>query len=471
MLWETALLRGPLWPNVNYIEHNASGQVMLGQNRKAICQELTIKLVTPGMKMQYTDPGGPTPLTLVACHPSWDDYLDLGESVSEMTQCLIEEWEQVSSMASATPRPTDTAQIMPIPPDRTMMVLSEEFLGGQLVGSSHDNPIHLSDATDASVSGSCPTKDADMEDDATILDHFSDTLREMANSIVDLEDGYYKALCEVIIETEKALWDVSRIDAHYISRVVTVMSAWQEVVQTAASHMEGVDTTTYLTCREDTRRATHEYVKAVVQAHEERDAAHTMEQEKWKQAIKDNDYENPVICLLHVTCKAVHAQCEKAVDAFIDSIKATLHKHIPVHVQGPLIANVLSTAFQFQMAIWHMVGEECVHPIRSKHSDWCGLPGIVQAIVETFPKNCTLMFPPAPASATPTSFSSTFKPASSNEDDDDDDMLGTRGDFRRFKTSTPTPSDSGCGSVGTFSPHSFLHIRPATFWWRLYHGI
>ena len=106
MLWETALLRGPLWPNVNYMERNTSGQVMLGQTGKPICQELMIKLVTPGMKMQYTNPAGPAPLTLVACHPGWDDYLNLGESVNEMAQRLIEEdaqREQVSSTASATP--------------------------------------------------------------------------------------------------------------------------------------------------------------------------------------------------------------------------------------------------------------------------------------------------------------------------------------------------------------------------------
>ena len=77
-----------------------------------------------------------------------------------------------------------------------------------------------------------------MEDKAVTLGHFSDTLHEMATSIVDLEDGYFKALHEVIIEMEKALRDVSCIDVHYISCVVTVMNSWQEVVQTATSHME-----------------------------------------------------------------------------------------------------------------------------------------------------------------------------------------------------------------------------------------
>ena len=90
----------------------------------------------------------------------------------------------------------------------------------------------------------------------------------MANRIMGLEDGYFKALCEVIDETERALRDMSRIDVHYISWVVTVMSSWQEAIQMAASHMEGIDLTTY------------EYVKAVVQAHEECDAAHAVEHEK-----------------------------------------------------------------------------------------------------------------------------------------------------------------------------------------------
>ena len=123
----------------------------------------------------------------------------------------------------------------------------------------------------------------------------------MAASIVDLEDGYFKTLHEVIVETERALRDVSRIDAHYVSQVVMVMSAWQEVVQTTASHMEGVDTTIYLACHEDARRLTQEYVAAVVKAREEHDAAHAVEQGIRRQALKDDDHGDPVVRLLSVT--------------------------------------------------------------------------------------------------------------------------------------------------------------------------
>ena len=124
------------------------------------------------------------------------------------------------------------------------------------------------------------------------MGHFSNALHEMAASIVDLEDRYFKALHEVIMETERALRDVSRIDAHYVSQVITLMSSWQEVVQTAASHMEGADTTIYLVCHEDTQRVTREYVAAVVKAREECDAAHVVEEGARKQALRGDDYES-----------------------------------------------------------------------------------------------------------------------------------------------------------------------------------
>ena len=280
-----------------------------------------------------------------------------------------------------------------------------------------------------------PRKDDDFDDEAKLLGHFSNALHEMAASIVDLEDGYFRALHEVIMETKRALRDVSCIDAHYVSQVITVMSSWQEVVQTAASHMEGVDTTIYLARCEDAQKATREHVAAVVKAREEHDAAHVVEREAHKQALKDDDHGDPVVRLLHVTRTAARAQCEKAVDAFLSSIERTLQKHVPMHAQGPLISNALSTAFQFQMSVWHMIGKECIHPVWVKHSDWCGLAGIVQAIVETFPKNCALMFPlPPPPSVA--SFSTTFRPQSSVDNDDDDaDNYSTGSSFSRFDSS------------------------------------
>ena len=323
-------------------------------------------------------------------------------------------------------------------------VASDLFPGDQQPDPSRDNPIHLSDTTDASALGSHPRKDDGLDDEAKLLGHFSNALQEMAASIMDLEDGYFKALHEVIMETERVLRDISRIDAHYVSQVVRTMSSWQEVVQAAASHMEGVDTTIYLT---RPWIATKEYMAAVVKAREERDAAHTVEREARKQALKDDDHGDPVVHLLLITRTAAHTQCEKAVDVFLSSIKKTLQKHVPIHAQGPLISNALSTAFQFQMSVWHMVGEECIHPMRVKHSDWCGMAGIVQAIVKTFPKNCALMFPPPPPPPV-ASFSTTFRPELSDDDDDDDDNYGADSSFHRFDSSLPAPAGRDLGKAG-----------------------
>ena len=257
LMWEPALQRGPLWKNVHYVERNLNGELVKGATGKPLCQELLIHITGPSGKLEYTptDRGHPTPLTLAACHAEWDDYLDLTETVTEMAHRLMKEDGQEVAMppkAGTTPKKKEAAKDLGLLANVGISwVATNQFPGDQRPGASRDNPVHLSDATDTWTSGSCPQKDDDLDDEAKLLGHFSDALREMAASIVDLEDGYFKALHEVIVETERALRDVSRIDAHYVSQVVTVMSAWQEVVQTAASHMEGVDTTIYLTHRED----------------------------------------------------------------------------------------------------------------------------------------------------------------------------------------------------------------------------
>ena len=256
--WEPTLQRGPLWKNVHYVERNLSGELVKGSTGKPLCQELLIHLTGPSGKLEYTptDRGHPLPLTLAACHPGWDDYLDLTETVTEMAHHLMKEDGQevvTSPKADTTPKKKEAAKSIMAPVNEGITwVASDQFPSDQRLGTSRDNPVHLSNATDASASGSRPRKDDDFDDEAKLLGHFSDALREMAASIVDLEDGYFRALHEVIMETEQALRDVSRIDAHYVSQVVTVMSSWQEVVQTAASHMEGVDTTIYLARRKDT---------------------------------------------------------------------------------------------------------------------------------------------------------------------------------------------------------------------------
>ena len=51
---------------------------------------------------------------------------------------------------------------------------------------------------------------------------------------------------------------------------------------------------------QNVQKVTREYMAAVVKAREERDAAHMVEEEARRQALKDNDHGDPVVCLLHV---------------------------------------------------------------------------------------------------------------------------------------------------------------------------
>ena len=249
---ETVLSRGPLWQNIHYVECKSNGEIIIGQDSQPLCQELEVSLCPPSGKLEYmpTGAGHLPPLTLAVCCLGWDDFQDLGETVAEMSQCLIDEDGQLKGVmpkGGTLPKEKDSAQIVVLPPNNdTVFVSKSEFPCGPYGPGTRENPINLSDTpTKASHTATHP-EGVEPIDEAAMLSHFSNALSEMAKSLMDLEDGYFKALREVIIETKRALPDVSNIDAYYVSQVVTVMASWQEVVQAAATHMENTNLTIYL---------------------------------------------------------------------------------------------------------------------------------------------------------------------------------------------------------------------------------
>ena len=115
LMWEPALQRGPLWKNVHYVECNLNSELVKGSTGKPLCQELLIHLTGPLGKLEYTptDRGHPPPLTLAACHPGWDNYLDLTETVTEMAHHLMREDGQEVAMppkAGTTPKKREAAK-------------------------------------------------------------------------------------------------------------------------------------------------------------------------------------------------------------------------------------------------------------------------------------------------------------------------------------------------------------------------
>ena len=160
----------------------------------------------PGGRLEYMPTGtGHLPLlTLAVCRPGWDDFQDLGETVAEMSQHLTDEdgqLEGVMPKGGTLPKEKDSAQIMALPPnDDTVFVSKSEYPGGPYGPGTRENPVNLSDTpTEALHTATCP-EGVEPIDEVAMLGHFSDALSEMAERW-----------------PERALRDISHIDAHYVS--------------------------------------------------------------------------------------------------------------------------------------------------------------------------------------------------------------------------------------------------------------
>ena len=137
LMWEPTLQRGPLWKNVHYVECNLSGELVKGSTGKPLCQELLIHLTGLLGKLEYTPTyrGHPPPLTLAACHPGWDDYLDLTETVTEMAHRLMREDGQEVAMppkVGTTPKKKEAAKSVVAPVNKGIAwVASDQFPSDQ----------------------------------------------------------------------------------------------------------------------------------------------------------------------------------------------------------------------------------------------------------------------------------------------------------------------------------------------------
>ena len=137
LMWEPTLQRGPLWKNVHYIEHHLSGKLVKETTGKPLCQELLINLTGPSGKLKYTptDRGHPLPLTLATCHPGWDDYLDLTETVTKMAHHLMKEDGQevvTPPKVGTTPKKKEAAKSTMAPVNEGISwVTSDQFPSDQ----------------------------------------------------------------------------------------------------------------------------------------------------------------------------------------------------------------------------------------------------------------------------------------------------------------------------------------------------
>ena len=202
LIEEPVLARDPLWKNAHFIER-IGDIVVCNRSGQPICQEIQINLGSPGSRIKYTHTGQGCmlPLTVMVCAPGWEDYLNLGESLHQMVKRLLDEEDDDSvPRGGTTGTQDDTPKIVRLPPnDDTVIVLQLSFPGhadstSVSVGGTADNPITLSDALTKTSAQCSHPEHLDAKDEAKMLSHYCNALDEMAQSIVDLEDGYFLVL-------------------------------------------------------------------------------------------------------------------------------------------------------------------------------------------------------------------------------------------------------------------------------------
>ena len=200
LIEEPVLARGPLRKNAHFIKRTGD-KVVCNRAGQPICQELQINLDSPGSRIKYTCTGlgCVLPLTVMVCVPGWVDYFDLGESLHQMTKCLLD--EDSVPKGGITRTQDDTPKIIGLPLNDDTMMVSQSLFPGHLdstsvsVGSTVDNPVTLSDApTETSAQDPHSEQNLGAEDEAKILGHYCDALDEMVQSITDLEDSYFQVL-------------------------------------------------------------------------------------------------------------------------------------------------------------------------------------------------------------------------------------------------------------------------------------
>ena len=153
LIMEAVLSRGPPWHNTNYVECKNNCEVIVLWNSQPLCQELEVSLCPPSGRLEYTSTGAGhlPPLTIVACHPRWDDFQDLGKTVAEMSQRLIDEDGQLEGAkrkGGTLSKEKNGAQIVVLlPDDDTVFVPKSDFPSGPYGAGTRENPINLSDAT------------------------------------------------------------------------------------------------------------------------------------------------------------------------------------------------------------------------------------------------------------------------------------------------------------------------------------
>ena len=222
--------------------------------------------------------------------------------------------------------------------------------------------------------------------------HLCEVLGQMNNSLEHLEQGYFACFHETVRVTREVLADLNKVDATYVETVLKAMRKWQADVTLAVTAMHTDDCTVWDANCNAIDDATWDFGKVCEASRIKHAKAH----EACQKAIVEGKEKDPIIKLLDKVLEKTRVAANQAVDAFQKQFKEVLVPHVPAEHLLVLVSNAYNTVSQFCMAIWWMVADECIMPMRHDYLTNFGLATVMQHTLEKVPITCMRIMPSHP---------------------------------------------------------------------------
>ena len=396
-------------------------------NGEPVATETPIKVVNIN---QYT-PLNCTAWTNVAYEPKFaNDAFTFQETVAEMQQCLNRTKTEAAEMKPPEPMITDDLHREALATAQTLMFASKssniqvapmpgvEFVDTAkyraYIGAKSDP------GEDAAMVSAGPTACAP-QDTATVSTatagdeiitlkgdtnpqcqgdanplcdptRLCEALGQMNNSLEHLEQGYFACFHETVRVTREVLADLNEVDATYVETVLEAMRKWQASVTLAVTAMHTNDCTVWDANRNAIDDATWDFGKVCKASR----IKHAKACEAHQTAIVEGKENDPIIELLDKVLEKTRVVANQAVHAFQKQFKEVLVPHVLAEHLLVLVSNAYNTVLQFRMAIWQMVADECIMPMRHDYLTNFGLATVMQHALEKIPITCMRIMPPHP---------------------------------------------------------------------------
>ena len=426
LISETALSRGPIWKNAEFVIHDGNNHPVL-VNGEPMVTESTIKEARID---EYT-PLNCRAWTNVAYKPKFvNNAFAFQETVTEMWQCLNRTKAEAAETKPPKPMVTDELHKEALVADQTPMFTSKSsnidvapmtglefvdpekywaYIGARSnpgenaamasVGPTACAPQDMATVSTATVGDGITTvkggtnpqcqRDANPPCDPTRL---YEALGQMNNSLEHLEQGYFASLHETVRVTREILADLNEVDATYVETVLEAMRKWQADVTLMVTAIHTDACTVWDTNRNAIDDATWDFRKVC----EASRMKHAKDCEAHQKAVAEGKEKDPVIELLDKVPEKTRVVANQAVDAFQKQFKKALVPHVPAEHLPVLGSNAYNTVSQFCMAIWWMVADECIMPMWHDYLTNFGLATIMQHTLEKVPITCMRIMLPHP---------------------------------------------------------------------------